>query len=80
VRLFTAKLLVATVAMAVAVLAVSTALGGMLADAGTMMRLVFLAACGGAGMVAYLVAAAVLGVEELRQFTSYVRTKLHRGE
>ncbi len=73
---FVLRLLVATAAMVVVVLFASGALAPMLDGAGTLRRLIFLAICGGAGAASYLVAAAVLRIEELTMVAEFARKKV----
>lgn len=73
---FVLRLLVATAVMVVATVAISGAFADMLVGARTMQRLVFLAICGAGGGAAYLVAAALLRIEELTMVVGFARTKI----
>jgi putative peptidoglycan lipid II flippase len=78
---FVAKLIACTAVMALVVAAVGVQFSGMLVDAaGRMAPLMFLAICAAPGAVAYIIAAAILRVEELHQLAGYVLGKLRRGK
>ncbi len=73
---FVVRLLVATGAMAAVVLAVANALSSLMVGGETLRGLLFLAACGGAGVVTYVAASVVLKIEELSMVVGYAREKL----
>ncbi|MGC9318098.1 MAG: murein biosynthesis integral membrane protein MurJ [Armatimonadota bacterium] len=73
---FIVRLLAATGAMIAVVIIVASAMSSLLSGAGTVERLLFLAACGVSGVVTYLVVSTVLRIEEVGMVAGYVREKL----
>ncbi|MGI5817900.1 MAG: murein biosynthesis integral membrane protein MurJ [Armatimonadota bacterium] len=73
---FLTRLLIATAIMIVVVIGLDRGLAPILMVGGTMQRLIFLAACGTAGAGVYLVAASLMGVEEVGMVVGYARKKL----
>lgn len=75
---FVLRLAIATAVLVVALLVAEQVFGGLLVDTGRLHRAVYLALCSGVGAVAYLVAAAVLRLEEVTEVIGFVRAKLLR--
>ncbi|MEA3399797.1 MAG: lipid II flippase MurJ [Armatimonadota bacterium] len=73
---FVARLLVATGAMIGVVIVAASASSSLLVAAGTLQRLIFLAACGISGVATYLIASTILHIEEVGMVVGYVREKL----
>ncbi len=73
---FLGRLLVATAIMLGVVIGIERTLGPVLMPGGTLHRLGLLAACGGAGAVAYLISAWLLRIEEVEMVGGFLREKI----
>jgi len=73
---FLVRLLIATGFMGLVVRLVYAGLEAMVLSGGRVQSAIALAICGAAGVVAYLIAAALLRVEEVEMVVGYVREKL----